>query len=201
MVSLRPEPNRMTTILQQDTVPTKKTESRLQYSGRGYRIESVDLLRGLLMILMALDHGRDYFSSASIDPTDPIHSWPALFITRWVTHLCAPGFILLAGASAYLQRQCKSAATLTHSLLLRGLWLIFIEMTVVSFGWSFGFGAPIFQVIWVIGICMIMSNSLTLVLANPGGNSLVMFCCVSIRIVDSAVPPPSTLPCANAVMC
>ena len=146
----------MTTITQQDTVPAKKTESRLQYSGHSYRIESVDLLRGLLMILMALDHARDYFSNASIDPTDPIHSWPALFMTRWVTHLCAPGFILLAGASAHLQRQRKSAATLSRSLLLRGLWLIFIEITVVSFGWSFGFGAPIFQVIWVIGICMIM---------------------------------------------
>ena len=107
------------------------------------------------MVLMALDHARDYFSSAAIDPTDPIRSWPALFITRWVTHLCAPGFILLAGASVYPQRQRKGAATLTRALILRGLWLIFLESTVVSFGWSFGFGVPILQVIWVIGVCMI----------------------------------------------
>ena len=145
----------MTTAIQRDPKPTEATEPRLRYSGRSYRVESVDVLRGLLMVLMALDHARDYFSSATIDPTDPIHSWPALFITRWVTHLCAPGFILLAGASVYLQRQRKSAAMLTRSLILRGLWLIFLEITVVSFGWSFGFGMPILQVIWVIGVCMI----------------------------------------------
>ena len=145
----------MTTTVQRETGPAEQTEPRPRYSGRSYRVESVDVLRGLLMVLMALDHARDYFSSAAIDPTDPIRSWPALFITRWVTHLCAPGFILLAGASVYLQRQRKSAATLTRALILRGLWLIFLESTVVSFGWSFGFGVPILQVIWVIGVCMI----------------------------------------------
>jgi hypothetical protein len=82
-------------------------------SGRTYRVESVDVLRGLLMVIMALDHTRDYFSNVAIDPTDPMYSWPALFITRWITHICAPGFILLAGASVYLQRQRKSTAVLT----------------------------------------------------------------------------------------
>jgi uncharacterized membrane protein len=150
----------MTTTIQRDAEPVDAAEPRPRYSGRSYRVESVDVLRGLLMVIMALDHARDYFSSAAIDPTDPVHSWPALFITRWVTHLCAPGFILLAGASVYLQRQRKSAATLTRSLILRGLWLIFLEVTVVSFGWSFGFGAPILQVIWVIGVCMIVMAGL-----------------------------------------
>jgi uncharacterized membrane protein len=145
----------MSTAIQRDPKPAEATEPRTRYSGRSYRVESVDVLRGYLMILMALDHARDYFSSAAIDPTDPAHSWPALFITRWVTHICAPGFILLAGASVYLQRQRKSAAMLTRSLILRGLWLIFLEITVVSYGWSFGFGKPILQVIWVIGVCMI----------------------------------------------
>jgi uncharacterized membrane protein len=145
----------MATTMQRDAEAADATEPRPRYSGRSYRVESVDVLRGLLIVLMALDHARDYFSSAAIDPTDPVHSWPALFITRWVTHPCAPGFILLAGASVYLQRQRKSAATLTRALILRGLWLIFLEITVVSFGWSFGFGMPILQVIWVIGICMI----------------------------------------------
>jgi uncharacterized membrane protein len=125
-------------------------------SGRNYRIESIDVLRGLLMLLMAIDHTRDYFSNVAIDPADPIHSWPALFFTRWITHLCAPGFILLAGTSVYLQRQRKSAAMLTRTLIIRGLWLIVLEVTVVSFGWSFGFGMPILQVIWVIGISMIV---------------------------------------------
>lgn len=125
-------------------------------SGRSYRIQSLDVLRGLLMVLMAIDHTRDFFSSASIDPADPVHSWPALFATRWITHLCAPGFILLAGASVYLQRQRKSASTVSRSLLLRGLWLIFLEITLVTLGWSFNFGIPILQVIWVIGASMIV---------------------------------------------
>jgi uncharacterized membrane protein len=145
----------MATTMQRDAEAADASEPRPRYFGRSYRVESGDVLRGLLIVLMALDHARDYFSSAAIDPTDPVHSWPALFITRWVTHPCAPGFILLAGASVYLQRQRKSAATLTRALILRGLWLIFLEITVVSFGWSFGFGMPILQVIWVIGICMI----------------------------------------------
>ena len=130
--------------------------SQTQRSSRGYRIESVDVLRGLLMLLMAIDHARDYFTSVAIDPADPVHSWPVLFFTRWITHLCAPGFVLLAGTSVYLQRQRKSAATLTRALILRGLWLIALEVTVVGFGWSFGFGMPIFQVIWVIGVSMIV---------------------------------------------
>src|ERR1700748_2458324 len=106
------------------------TERRAQrqYTGRSYRIESIDVLRGLLMVVMALDHARDYFSSAAVDPTDPVNSWPALFITRWITHICAPGFLLLAGTSVYLQRQRKSAATLTRFLLARGLWLIFFSV-------------------------------------------------------------------------
>ena len=125
-------------------------------STRSYRIESIDVLRGLLMIVMALDHARDYFSSAPIDPADPVHSWPALFITRWITHICAPGFILLAGTSVYLQRQRKSAAQLTRFLIQRGIWLIFLEVTLVSLGWSFNIGMPILQVIWVIGASMIV---------------------------------------------
>src|ERR1700721_2170694 len=125
----------MSTTMPHYTEGTEKTGPRPRYSGRSYRVESVDVLRGLLMVLMALDHARDYFSSAAIDPTDPIHSWPALFITRWVTHLCAPGFILLAGASVYLQRQRKSAATLTRSLIQRGLWLFGFGVQVWGLGW------------------------------------------------------------------
>src|ERR1700729_1177580 len=146
----------MSTTMLHYTEGTEKTGPRPRYSGRSYRVESVDVLRGLLMVLMALDHARDYFSSAAIDPSDPIRSWPALFFTRWVTHLCAPGFILLAGASVYLQRQRKSAATLTRAPILRGLWWSGFEIAGVSFGWSFGFGMPILQVIWVIGVSMIV---------------------------------------------
>jgi uncharacterized membrane protein len=122
------------------------------------RLESIDILRGLLMILMAVDHARDYFTSiapSAVDPTDPLRSWPALFATRWITHLCAPGFIALAGTSVYLQRhRGKSSGALAKLLFTRGLWLMFLEITVISFGWSFAF-APGLQVIWAVSVSMI----------------------------------------------
>ena len=122
---------------------------------RTRRLESIDMLRGLLMVLMALDHSRDFFSTLQVDPTDPLTSWPALFATRWVTHLCAPGFVALAGASVYLQRQRdKTTAQLRRLLLTRGLWLVLMELTVVDFGWSFAF-APFLQVIWAVGWAMV----------------------------------------------
>jgi uncharacterized membrane protein len=122
----------------------------------GRRLESIDLLRGLLMILMALDHTRDFFSSATIDPSDPLKSWPSLFTTRWITHVCAPGFIALAGVSIYLQRERgKSVSQMTRLLITRGLWLILIELTVVSFAWTFG-PSVILQVIWVVGAAMVL---------------------------------------------
>ena len=125
------------------------------------RLESIDLLRGLLMILMALDHTRDFFSSAQVNPIDPIQSWPALYFTRWVTNLCAPGFIALAGTSVYLQRQRgKTSAQLAKLLLTRGLWLIFLEATIITFAWGFKWPPLLFQVIWTIGICMVALSAL-----------------------------------------
>jgi uncharacterized membrane protein len=126
-------------------------------SARLPRVETVDLLRGLLMILMALDHARDFFSGAGVNPTDPLRSWPALFATRWVTHLCAPGFVALAGTSVYLQRaRGKSQAEITRLLLTRGLWLILLEVTLISFSWSLTLFAPFFQVIWAVGVAMVL---------------------------------------------
>jgi uncharacterized membrane protein len=108
------------------------------------------------MMLMALDHTRDFFSSATVDAANPLQSWPSLFVTRWVTHLCAPGFIALAGVSVYLQRERgKSAAQMAKLLVTRGLWLMLIELTVVSFAWTFAPGF-IFQVIWVVGLAMVL---------------------------------------------
>jgi len=127
-------------------IPTKPTHPRL---------EGVDLLRGLLMILMALDHTRGAFGRTHVDPVDPLRSWPSLYLTRWVTHLCAPGFIALAGASVYLQQQRgKTLSELTRLLITRGFWLVFLEVTVISFSWSFAL-APFLQVIWAIGLEMI----------------------------------------------
>lgn len=143
------------------------------------RVESIDLLRGLLMLLMALDHTRDFFSSAIVDPTNPLHSWPALFLTRWVTHLCAPGFVALAGTSVFLQRHSgKPRPVLTTLLLTRGLWLIFLDTTIISFAWSFTFRAPYLQVIWAVGASMVILAGLqwlpTTVVASIGA-CIVLF--------------------------
>lgn len=128
----------------------------------GARISEIDMMRGFVIVLMALDHVRDYFlggpGMAGISNLlDPATTTPALYITRWITHLCAPTFVFLAGASAYLQLlKGKGTAQLSRFLLTRGLWLIFLEMTVLSFAWSFGFPYPFFlQVIWAIGFCML----------------------------------------------
>lgn len=123
------------------------------------RVQSVDLLRGLVMIIMALDHVRDYFSQSHFDPTDLTQTTVALFATRWITHYCAPIFILLAGMSAWMAGRRRTRAELSRLLLTRGLWLILLEVTVVAFGWYFNFrfehGAPL-QVIWAIGVSMIV---------------------------------------------
>jgi uncharacterized membrane protein len=135
------------------------------------RIESIDLLRGLLMVLMALDHTRDFFTSAQVDPTDPLSSWPSLFFTRWITHLCAPGFIALAGVSVYLQRnRGKPRPQLMKFLITRGCWLIFLELTLIDFGWFFKFPLPFLQVIWAVGVSMIVLSFLQwLPVAGVGG--------------------------------
>lgn len=128
----------------------------------GSRISEIDMMRGFVIVLMALDHVRDYFlggpGMAGIgNLLDPETTTPALYITRWITHLCAPTFVFLAGVSAYLQfAKGKTTPTLSLFLLTRGLWLIFLEVTVLSFGWSFGFPYVFFmQVIWAIGFSML----------------------------------------------
>ena len=124
-----------------------------------HRLESVDWLRGFVMILMTLDHVRDYFAVSGLNPmTDPAIPVP-LFITRWITHICAPTFVLLAGVSAGLIATRKTRAQLSLYLLTRGLWLIFLEATVVTFAWKFHFSnspAVILQVIWALGVGMIL---------------------------------------------
>ena len=121
------------------------------------RLRSIDLLRGLVIVLMALDHTRDFFGATGPNPRDIAD--PAVFLTRWVTHFCAPTFILLAGVSAYLYGNRKrSTGQLSGFLLTRGLWLVFIELTLVRFGWTLTFDLKLFfaGVIWVIGASMIV---------------------------------------------
>lgn len=124
------------------------------------RIESIDILRGAVMVIMALDHTRDYFHwSANVD--DPLNletTTAALFFTRWITHYCAPIFIFLAGTSIYLQSIRKSNQELGVFLFKRGLWLIFLEFTVIALAWTFNptWAFIPMQVIWAIGISMIV---------------------------------------------
>ncbi len=103
------------------------------------RIESIDLLRGVVMVIMALDHVRDYFIYGSFfnDPTNIDTTTPALFFTRFITHYCAPVFIFLAGTSAFLYGSKKSKRELFKFLFTRGLWLIFLEIVVNNLLWKF----------------------------------------------------------------
>ena len=131
------------------------------------RVDSVDLLRGLVMVIMLLDHTRDFVHADSLlfDPSDLSRTTPALFLTRWITHFCAPVFVLLAGTGAYLQlARGKTKAELSRFLWTRGLWLIVLELTVVRFGVAFNLDYAAFpgflQVIWVIGVSMIVLAAL-----------------------------------------
>jgi uncharacterized membrane protein len=129
------------------------------------RIQSIDILRGAVMVIMALDHVRSYTNHGYLytDPTDLDITTPFLFFTRWITHFCAPVFVFLAGTSAFLYGQNKkSKPQLSKFLFTRGLWLIFIELTVVNLSWTFDIGLSIhiFQVIWAIGLCMIVLSAL-----------------------------------------
>lgn len=123
------------------------------------RIESIDILRGLAMVIMALDHVRDYFHIGSffIDPTDLETTTPFLFFTRFITHNCAPAFIFLAGTSAFLYGSKTSKSKLSKFLLTRGIWLVFLEIMVNNLIWTFdlSYSFIILQVIWAIGLSMI----------------------------------------------
>lgn len=132
---------------------------------RGYRLDNIDMLRGLVIVIMALDHVRDYFMAGTEqDPmTDPEVS-AALFFTRWVSHFCAPVFVFLSGTSAGLMQARKSKLALGSFLFKRGCWLIIVEMLLISTAWTFSPGGiaqvqglvliPM-QVIWVIGASMV----------------------------------------------
>lgn len=124
------------------------------------RISSIDLLKGLVMVIMALDHCRDYFhySAFFFDATDPTQTTIPIFITRFITHFCAPAFSFLAGLSAFLIGKRKSQSELSSFLFKRGLWLVFVEIIIISFGWKFdiNFRHIGLQTIWSLGISMIV---------------------------------------------
>jgi uncharacterized membrane protein len=128
-------------------------------TGTTKRIQSIDILRGLVMVIMALDHTRDFFhhTAMTADPLDPSTTNTALFFTRWITHFCAPVFVFLSGLSAYLSAH-KPVAQASSFLLKRGIWLIIVEIVIVSLGLTFNpfYNFIILQVIWAIGCSMLL---------------------------------------------
>jgi len=122
------------------------------------RVESVDVLRGLVMVIMALDHTREFFSNYGGNPLDAAHAPGIIYFTRWITHLCAPTFVFLAGTSIYLQFLRKPRPQLARFLATRGLWLMVAELVVVSSMLTFHPSTHFFmlQVIWVTGASMIL---------------------------------------------
>jgi uncharacterized membrane protein len=121
------------------------------------RIESIDLVRGIAIVIMALDHSRDFFGSLTAQPTNTATTTAALFFTRWVTHVCAPVFFLLTGASASLTLKRMPKPILSRFLVTRGLWLIFLEIVVMRFALQFNldYHVTMLTVLWALGWAMI----------------------------------------------
>jgi uncharacterized membrane protein len=166
---------------------------------RAYRLTSVDLLRGLVIVIMALDHVRDFFHTVStMDFMDDPNVDPMLFFTRWITHFCAPVFVFLAGTSAGLMVLRKTSTELARFLVTRGLWLILIEWFVISNGWSFAplgneqFGGKTFvllQVIWAIGVSMV-ALSVCQFLGRKVCLALGLFIVLGHNALDTVWPDP-----------
>lgn len=143
------------------------TNSSISRDARSYRLTNIDMLRGLVIVIMALDHVRDLFIVNVVqDPMTQPDVSPALYLTRWVTHFCAPVFVFLAGTSAGLMAARKSRHELAAFLFKRGIWLVFVEVAIISTAYTFApfDGVPelggqtllVMQVIWAIGASMIV---------------------------------------------
>ena len=144
-----------------DTVSPGASATARAAAGARTRLNSIDTLRGLVMIVMALDHTRDFFANGGFNPRDVTDA--ALFMTRWLTHFCAPTFIFLAGISAFLYgAQGRSTRDVSRFLVTRGIWLVLIEFTVVRLGWSFDlhFNYFVAQVIFAIGVSMVALSAI-----------------------------------------
>jgi uncharacterized membrane protein len=154
---------------------------------KSFRFESIDVLRGLIMIIMALDHTRDFFhiKANTEDPLNLATTTPILFFTRWITHFCAPIFVFLAGSSAWFQSLRKSKKELSLFLIKRGLWLIFMEVVIVNLFYTFDFhyGVIGLQTIWSIGISMVILG-LAILLPFPVILSLGLIIVLQHNVLD-----------------
>jgi uncharacterized membrane protein len=151
------------------------------------RIESIDILRGLVMIIMTIDHARDFFfvSIGLTDPMEIIHVSTGLFFSRWLAHFCAPVFVLLAGVAAYLYHRRYPNISLHRYLSGRGLWLIFLEVTVVNFAWTFSFPPHMLylQVIWAIGLSMIALSVISYT-PRPWQLGIAILCMAGFHLLE-----------------
>ena len=127
------------------------------------RVDSVDLLRGLVMVIMALDHVRDFFGGTAISPTNLATTTVPLFLTRWVTHICAPTFFLLTGTSAYFVGRRRARGTLARFLFTRGVWLVLLDAVFVrcfAFQFNLDFHVTVLNVLWALGWSMVALSAL-----------------------------------------
>src|SRR6476469_8118397 len=127
----------------------------------GTRLLSIDALRGLVMVIMALDHVRDFFHADAMifSPTDLTRTTPVLFFTRWITHYCLPVFMFAAGMGIFLYGRSRTKGELSRFLWTRGLWFIVLELTVMRFAYNFNLSSRfpiILLILWIFGICMIL---------------------------------------------
>lgn len=151
------------------------------------RLQSIDLLRGLVIVIMALDHVRDFWSPTPFPAEDLSQASPALFLTRWITHYCAPTFVFLAGVSAWLHAQSTHATPrqLGKFLAVRGLWLVLLEIVIVNPSWDASpFNFFFLQVIWAIGVSMIVLGMLV-----QGPRWLPLVAGVAIVLLHNALDP------------
>ncbi len=160
------------------------------------RIQSIDLLRGLVMLLMALDHVRDFYhyDSFMYDPTDLSQTTVPVFLTRFITHFCAPVFCFLAGTSAFFVGTKKNINSLSIWLLKRGLWLVIVEFTIVNFGWYFRFNTTFIDlaVIWSLGVSMIFLAGL-IRLPKPIAILIALLFVFGHNLLDSFKPIPDDI--------
>lgn len=155
------------------------------------RIALIDILRGLVIVIMALDHTREFTHTSgwAYNPLSPADSTPLVYATRWITHLCAPTFVFLAGVSIRLQAiNGRTGLPLAKRIATRGLWLIFLELTLIGFLWSFSIPfLQFWQVIWAIGWSMILLAGLIFL---PPIVSLILGAVIIVASTSFLAIPP-----------
>jgi len=151
-----------------ELLETRKSAAPASLAKPGTRLLSIDALRGLVMIIMALDHVRDFFHADAMvfSPTDLTRTTPVLFFTRWITHYCLPVFMFAAGLGVYLYGRDRTKGELSRFLWTRGLWFIALELTVMRFAYNFNFSwrfLILLLILWIFGICLLAMAALVYV--------------------------------------